>query len=309
MLATLLNPSSAQAETIANLAKLMMVVGIIIFLIVAIWVTLAIVKFRQRPGDRTPKKVFGNLKIEVIWTIIPLLTVLFLFAMTVRAMIEIDPPTGDTDADLVITGHQWWWKIEYPKSGVITANEVHLQAGKKYLLRVTSNDVIHSFWVPALGRKMDAIPGRENYLYFEAGKPGVYHGACNEFCGTQHANMRITTIAQPEAEFKAWEKAQLVVPPTPSQGKAAEGARLFANKTCYNCHTIAGTGAAMQIGPDLTHVASRQTLAAGTLKNTPENLARWLTNPNQFKPGSHMPNFQLKPHEVEALVAYLESLK
>jgi cytochrome c oxidase subunit 2 len=280
-----------------------------IFAFVTAWVTLAIIKFRRRPEDaRKAKKVFGNLPIEILWTAIPLLIVISLFFLTVKTMIELDPPSGDQDPDIIVTGHQWWWEFQYPKSGVVTANEIHLPIHKKILLRVTSADVIHSFWVPALARKIDAIPGRKNYIYFEASKPGIYHGFCSEFCGTQHAGMRITAVAQTEEDFKTWERAQLKVPPEPTEGIAAQGAKLFAEKTCYNCHAIAGTGANNNVGPDLTFVATRLTLGAGVLKNSPENLAAWLHNPNTYKPGSHMPNFQLTPGEIKALVAYLEGL-
>jgi len=287
----------------------MIYISAVIFVIVTGWIIYAVIRFRARPGDKTPKKVFGHLKIEVLWTIIPFLIVLYLFIMTVKTMIKLDPPSGDDDPDIIVTGHQWWWEFQYPKSGVVTANEIHIPVGKKLLLRVTSVDVIHSFWVPALARKIDAIPGRQNYIYFEAAVPGIYGGFCSEYCGTQHAGMRITAIAHPQEEFDEWLLAQKAIPTTPSQGLPALGAKLFAEKTCYNCHTIAGTGATQSIGPDLTYVATRLTLGAGVLKNSPENLARWLHDPAQFKPGSHMPNFQLLPKEIDALVAYLESLK
>ena len=281
-----------------------------IFLFVTTWITLALIKFRHRPGEeRKAKKIFGNLRIEIIWTLIPLLIVIFLFILTVRTMMKLDVPSGDRNADIIVTGHQWWWEFQYPKSGVVTANEIHIPINKKILLRVTSADVIHSFWVPALARKIDAIPGRENYIYFEASKPGVYRGYCSEYCGTQHAGMRITAIAHTEEDYEAWVEQQLVVPPAPKQALAAQGAKLFAEKTCYNCHTIAGTGATNNVGPDLTYVATRLTLGAGVLKNSPENLAAWLHNPNDFKPGSHMPNFQLSQDDIKALVAYLEGLK
>jgi len=309
LLGTLFIPSSPQADAIANMMLIVLVLAIIIFLIVTVFVSISSYKYRARPGDPPPKKNFGNVKLELFWTITPFVVLIAFFFLTAKTMKAVDPPPGDTEADLVITGHQWWWEIKYVNSGVLTANEIHLQVGKKYLVRLESGDVIHSLWVPALARKIDAIPGRQNYLYLQASEPGVYYGVCTEFCGTQHAGMRVHVYSHNEAEFKAWEAQQLVIPPTPSMGIAARGAKIFKEKTCYNCHTIAGTGAHQSIGPDLTYVATRHTLGAGVLKNSPENLAAWLHDPNQFKPGSHMPNFQLSKADVAALVAYLEGLK
>jgi cytochrome c oxidase subunit 2 len=285
----------------------MIFISLVIFLIVSVSIFAAIVRFRAKPGNGTPKKIFGNHKIEVFWTVIPLCIVVFLFFVTIKTMRAVNPPADAKDPDIVIIAHQWWWEIKYPKSGVVTANEIHIPVGKRLLLQVRSADVIHSFWVPALARKIDAIPGRENHIAFEASVPGVYRGYCSEFCGTQHAGMGITVVAESEEEFHRWVMGQKGVRPALSHPLALEGARLFAEKTCINCHTVAGTGADKTVGPDLSTVATRLTLGAGVVKNSPENLRKWLTNPAQFKPGSHMPNFQLQPDEVEALVAYLEN--
>lgn len=287
----------------------MIYISAAIFLIVTVWVLFAVIRFRGKDGDQIPKKIFGNHRLEIFWTVVPLLIVVFLFFMTVRTMVALDPPSGDRDPDVIVIGHQWWWEFQYPKSGIVTANEIHLPVGKKLLLKVTSADVIHSFWVPALARKIDAIPGRNNFIYFEASQPGRYLGYCSEFCGTQHAGMRILAVAHPEEEFNRWVLAQKAPPPSPATPLAGEGAQLFAEKTCFNCHTVAGTGATQSVGPDLTYVARRSTLGAGVVDNSPENLALWLKNPARFKPGSHMPNFQLTPHEIQALTAYLEGMQ
>jgi cytochrome c oxidase subunit 2 len=162
--------------------------------------------------------------------------------------------------------------------------------------------------VPELGRKIDLVPGHPNYIWLVAGKPGVYLGACAEFCGDQHANMRIRVVAEPEAEFKKWLDGQLVVPRTPTGGIAGEGANLFQTMACMNCHTIRGTAAAARVGPDLTHLADRDTIGAGVLTNTPENLAKWLANPQRYKQGAFMPNMKLSDSEVKSIVAYLEAL-
>jgi len=309
LIATLINPSSPQAQALAQMSLIILGIAALIFIIVASLVTIASYKFKERPDKPYPAKNFGNPKVEILWTLAPAVVLVLIFFFTVKTMHAVDPPPGDHEADLIIKGHQWWWEVRYPHSGVLTANEIHIQAGKKYLVRLESDDVIHDFWVPELARKIDAIPGRQNYFYLEADQPGLYKGVCAEYCGTQHAGMHILVISQSPKEFEAWEKSQLVLPPEPTGGLEARGAKIFASKTCYDCHAIAGTGATLSIGPDLTHVSTRQTLGAGVLENSRENLGRWLTNPQKFKPGSHMPNFQLSPQEVEALVAYLESLK
>lgn len=306
----LFNPSSPQLETMAGLTYYMIGVAVIILAIIVIAVTIIIIRFRKKPGDDVePYQEFGSLKLEVVWTIIPLGIVAVLFLLTCNTMRAVSPPAGDKEADLVVIGHQWWWELRYPKYGIITANEVHLPVGKNLLVRLESIDVIHDFWVPELARKMDLVPGHPNYMWLIASEPGVYLGACAEFCGDQHANMRIRIIAQEEDEFNEWVKQQQVIPPTPTSGQAAEGAQLFQDMACMNCHTIFGTPAAARVGPNLTHLSDRQTIGAGVLTNTPENLTKWLTNPQKYKPGAYMPNMKLSNSEVKSIVAYLEALK
>lgn len=221
-----------------------------------------------------------------------------------------DPATAAEQApDLVIVARQWWWEIRYTKSGVVTANEIHIPAGERILARIESADVIHNFWVPQLGRKMDAIPGHPNQMWLQADTPGIYEGTCSEYCGAQHAWMRIRVVAQTPSAFATWQQAQQQVPALPGSGDAGHGARLFQSMTCANCHAIAGTGADATVGPNLTHVGSRATLGAGVLENTPDNLAKWLASPQAVKPGNHMPNLKLTDTEISALVAYLESLQ
>ncbi len=199
--------------------------------------------------------------------------------------------------------------MRYPKEGVITANELHIPVGEKLRMRIESADVIHSWWVPALGRKMDAIPGRLNYSWIEADTTGTYPGSCNEFCGTEHAWMLIKVIAQTPDDYAAWIKAQQKEPPLPLEGPGREGALLFQQKTCANCHAIAGTPANAHIGPDLSHVATRLTLLSGMMLNTPENMKKWLTDPQKVKMGAHMPDFMLSQKEINELETYLEGLK
>lgn len=304
------NPSSHQALNIANLFYVTLIISAFIFVIVAGSITYIMFRYRSRPGGGEPKQVFGERKLEIIWTVVPLLIVTFLFAYTAYTMHTADPsPNPYQQPDILVTGHQWWWEIYYPKSGIVTANEVHIPVGKKLLVQLESADVIHDFWVPQLARKMDMTPGHPTHIWLEADAAGTYLGACSEYCGAQHAWMRLRVIVQPQVEFDAWQQNQLQAPQAPTTGEALQGIQLFKQLTCINCHTIAGTEANARIGPNLTHVASRQTLGAGILENTTSNLARFLSNPHAVKPGILMPNMKLSDSEVNALVAYLEGLK
>ncbi len=305
----LFNPSSPEMEAMAALTYYTAAISIVILLIIVVSVMYIIIRYRKQEGDTgEPYQNFGNLKIEIVWTIIPIAIVAVLFLLTCGAMRAVDPQRGEREPDLVVVGHQWWWELRYPSSGVMAANEIHIPFGKEMLVRLESIDVIHDFWVPELGRKIDLVPGHPNYIWLVAGKPGVYLGACAEFCGDQHANMRIRVVAESEEDFRKWIDAQLVVPPAPSQGIAGDGARLFQTKACMNCHAIQGTAAQARVGPDLTHINQRETLGAGVLTNTPENLSKWLMNPQKYKPGSYMPNMKLSNEEVKSIVAYLEAL-
>jgi cytochrome c oxidase subunit 2 len=306
------DPQSPLARDISNLFVLILIIGGIILVLVLALVLLASLRYRHRSGDDSePRQVFGNRKLEIGWTVAPALLLAVLFALTVRTMARSDPPApaANQQPDIAVIGHQWWWEVVYPKSGVVTANEIHMPVGKRMLVRLESADVIHDLWVPQLGRKMDATPSHPTYMWFQADQPNTYLGSCSEYCGTQHAWMRVRVIAQPQADFDAWQQQQQQIPQTPMSDLPAQGARLFQDSTCVSCHSIAGTQAEGKAGPDLTHLGSRETLGAGVLDNTPDNLATWLTNPQDVKPGIHMPNMNLSKSEVDALVAYLESLK
>ena len=297
-----LAPASPQAAAISNLF-----VGTLIFLsailiLVSFLVIYAVIRYRDRPGAPDPEQKFGSRKLEITWTVVPILSLVVLSGFMVRAMSASDPPTAEAKPDLRIVAHQWWWEIIYLKSGVTTANEIHIPVGKRLLVDFRSVDVIHDFWVPALGRKIDIIPGHPNRLWIEADHGGTYLGACAEFCGNEHAWMRIMVIADSPNDFAAWVKQQADIPPKPVTADEQLGAKIYRENICTNCHL-------RSVGPDLTHIASRRTLAAGALENTPENLAAWLHDPDDFKPGSNMPNFKLSPGDVRALVAFLETQK
>ncbi|MER9399297.1 cytochrome c oxidase subunit II [Mesorhizobium sp. M0615] len=236
------------------------------------------------------------------------LTLLSFFANRTLAAIG-----SDAALTIRVTGHQWWWEVRYedatPSRILTTANEIHIPAGEPVKLLLTSTDVIHSFWIPSLSGKLDLIPGHMNVLDLKADKPGVYRGQCAEFCGAQHANMGTFIIAEPRAKFDAWWNDQLQPAATPTGGEAKAGQDLFLKRPCVMCHRIGGTPAGGTVAPDLTHIASRQTLAAGTLTMSRGNLAAWIADPQGIKPGSHMPVVELSGDELNAMVAYLEALK
>jgi cytochrome c oxidase subunit 2 len=304
-----LNPATAQSAAISHLFVIVLVVAALILAVVVGLVVFIVLRYRQRDDGREPAQTSGNLTLEVVWTAIPIGMLVIIFFFTVKTMREVSPPAGMHAPDLVVVAHQWWWEVRYPRAGVVTANEVHIPTGKHLLVRVESADVIHDFWVPRLARKVDAIPRHPNHLWLQVDVPGTYLGSCNEYCGVGHAQMRLRVIAEPEEEFRAWEDAQLIVPPAPVSAAAQRGKLIFQRRTCAACHRIAGTAAAGTVGPDLSHLASRQTLASGAAPNTREELAKWLTDPNSIKPGSHMPNLQLSHAELGDLVAYLEGLR
>jgi cytochrome c oxidase subunit II len=304
-----LAPASPQAAAIARLfGGTLVFLGAILILVVSL-VAYALVRYRERPGGLEARQIFGSRKLELVWTGIPILSLIILSGFVAWTMHVGDPPDPDDTPDLRIIGHQWWWEVHYVKSGAVAANEIHLPVGQRLLVEIMSADVIHDFWVPQLARKMDAVPGHPNHIWLEADHPGTYLGVCAEFCGNEHAWMRFQVIAQPADQFATWLGAQLQVPPTPTSADAQRGQKLFIDRTCSNCHRVAGTPANQRVGPDLTHVASRRMLAAGAAENTPENLALWLHDPNTFKPSSNMPNLKLPKDEIRELVAYLETLK
>jgi len=303
-----LNPDSPQARSIFDLGIVAAIIFAIIFAIVAGIIVFALMRFRWREGEPDPQQLAGNRKIEIVWTAIPCVIVMALFTLTARTMNLADPPPPP-DSDIVITGHQWWWEGRYPKSGVVVANEFHIPVGKPMSLRLEAADVLHEFWVPELARKITAVPGHPNHIWLQADKPGIFLGICSEFCGTQHAWMHFLIVAEPQAQFDAWEKAQLQTAATPAGGSAADGFALFQKSICANCHAINGATARVQVGPDLTHFASRRQLGAGIADNTPENLRRWMSDPQQVKPGVRMPDFKFTDEQVTQIVDYLETLK
>lgn len=306
----LVSSYSPEATQINHIFIAFLAVAGLVFLLVLGLSVISAIRFRSSKRPDEPKQIFGSNKLEIFWTTASFIAVAVFFVISVRSMEAINAPADkDRKADIVVVGHQWWWEMRYPEYGFTTANELHIPANKKLLMRMESADVIHDWWVPSLGRKIDLIPGRSNYRWIQADTAGTYEGTCSEYCGAQHAWMRIRVIAQTQDKYNQWVKAHQEIPPIPKDSLAREGAKLFQSKTCSNCHTIRGTAAAKRVGPDLTHLQSRETLLSGMFKNTQKNLRRWLKNPQKVKEGAHMPNFNLSDQELNALVAYLEELK
>jgi len=306
-----LDPHSSLARPIVHLSVIVGIVMGVILLLVTVLVLVASIRYRAKEGQGEPSQKFGDKRWEIAWTLGPVLVLAFLFVATLHAMSDSDPtPSSGQQPDLIIIGHQWWWESRYLNSHVVTANEIHIPVGKRLYMRLESADVIHDWWVPALGRKMDAIPGHPNDLWLEADSPGIYEGTCAEYCGAEHAWMRIRVIAEPEADFERWTARQLQpASQTPENESVREGAQLFQQLTCPSCHSTLSSSTEVDIGPNLAHVASRQTLATGRLENTPANLLTWLSDPQSIKPDCHMPNFQLTPEQVNWLADYLETLQ
>ena len=282
-----------------------------IFVVVETLLLVAIFRFRvKEESHEKPEQVHGHTKLEIAWTIVPAVILVFIAVPTIRTIFAVAAPAPPDAIRVKVTGEQWFWRFEYPDLGVLTANEMHVPVGRPVEVLLHTNNVIHSFWVPRLGGKRDLVPGRTNRQVFTVEKPGLYHGQCAEFCGTAHALMRFDLVAEDPVSFERWVQTQKAAAPPPAEGKAREGATLFLSAGCIACHRIQGTPAQSPIGPDLTHVGSRARIAAGILDNTPENLARWIGNPQAVKPSARMilPK-KLNEQQIEALVAYLQGLQ
>lgn len=239
--------------------------------------------------------------------------VLFLSAVwTMATLAQIGRPPQKPAFTVELIGHQWWWEVRYlsehPSENFTTANEIRIPVGETVAIRLVSRDVIHSFWVPALGGKTDLIPGQTNVTWLQADKPGVYRGQCAEYCGLQHAHMALTVVAQEPEAFEAWRSGQLEPAPEAATEDVRAGKTAFIQK-CGICHTVRGTRAQGIVGPDLSHLMQRHTLAAGTLPNSIGNLAGWIADPQHVKPGNFMPQPEITAVELQRILAFLETLE
>jgi cytochrome c oxidase subunit 2 len=308
-------PLSTPAWAIHEVSLLALAICAGIFLVVGGLLLYTLIRFRWRPTDEghEPPQVYGSNQIELAWTVIPILVVFVLFLATTRTIYDVQSAAPPADAlNVTVVGHQWWWEIRYPELGIVTANELHVPVSepsrrRPTFLKLESADVAHSFWVPQLAGKTDVIPNRENRLWIEPTQPGIYVGNCAEYCGMQHAHMLLRVIVHPEEEFAKWVAEQKQ--PSADEPQARAGRDVFFTTACINCHTIRGTQAMGTFGPDLTHLMSRETLGAGTVPNTAEQLRDWVRDPQTIKEGCNMPNMQLTDSQLHQIVAYLITLK
>ncbi len=291
------------ADAIGTLALIVGVIAFVIFVGVEAALVYAIWRYRASRLAGEPARFEQNERLEIAWTAAPALILAVIFVLTLGAMAEINGAGVAPAMRISATGHQWWWEFSY--GGTKTANELHIPVATPIDLDLTSVDVIHSFWVPELGPKMDMLPGTTNHLRLLARRAGSYDGQCAEFCGVEHAWMRIRVIVQSQAEFDTWLGSQRL----PAVVKGVDGERVFLSNICVNCHTIGGTAASGTAGPDLTHVASRGTIGAGVLPNDVARMRAWLADPQGYKPGSLMPRVPLSDADLDALAAYLGALK
>ncbi|OGU10109.1 MAG: cytochrome c oxidase subunit II [Gemmatimonadetes bacterium RBG_16_66_8] len=311
-----LHPASDYATHIDGLFRWIFGFAVGVFVVVELLLLYVIIRYRARPGAPEPAGVHGNTLLEIGWTLVPAIILILIAVPTIQTIFRTDgtPPEGALEVDVI--GHQWWWEYRYPQLGITTANELHVERGRPVSLRLTSQDVIHSFWAPRLGGKRDVMPGRTNRIAFTPDSAGVFSGQCAEFCGESHAKMGLRVVVDEPQRFAAWAEVERAAPAAPEslselERRGLEAFRLVrepASNSCIACHTVQGVSFGV-LGPNLSHVGSRSTIAAAMLPNTPDGLARWLHDPLTEKPGSKMPRIGLSDDEVTALVAYLQSLR
>ncbi len=308
-------PASTPAKSIADLSVFVLVITGIIFVVVFGLLTYSVVKFRGRPmgAGREPAQVYGSTQIELAWTIIPILIVVVLFLATARVIHAIqDAPEPAGAIEITAIGHQYWWEFRYPKLGIVTANELHIPVSDPghptpTFLQLLSADTDHSFWVPELAGKTDLIPNHPNRMWMDPQRTGIFVGQCAQYCGVQHAKMLLRVSVDGPEDFAAWVQTQQK--PAVEDTGAIAGRRVFERNACMNCHWVNGTSADGRFGPDLTHLMSRTTIAAGAAENTHDNLRLWIQDPSAIKPGSLMPAMKLSDSDLDAVVSYMETLR
>ena len=308
-------PASASARSIFELSLFVLAVTAVVFLVVFGLLAYCVVRFRKRTDDNghEPAQVYGSNQVELAWTVIPILIVVTLFLATARVIADIqNAKRPGSPIEVIAIGHQFWWEYRFPDLNVVTANELHIPVSDPanptpIHITLLSADTDHSFWVPRLAGKTDLIPNRVNHMWIEPTATGLYLGQCAQYCGTQHAKMLLRVYVQSRDEFDRWIREQSQ--PAQAGEAVSSGQKIFETTTCVNCHRVAGTPADGRFGPDLTHLMGRETIAAGSAPNTPENLRRWIQNPAGFKPGSRMPAMGLTDQELDAVTAYLQTLR
>jgi cytochrome c oxidase subunit 2 len=311
-------PVSTPATKEAGLAKMVLALSLAVFVVVAGLIAYSVARFRAPAGEQgsEPPQVYGSAQVEAAWTVVPLIIVVVLMLATGRVIHEVQAaPQPPNAVEVTIVGRQWWWEIRYPKLGVVTANELHVPVSDSLVRRPTfltleSSDVAHSFWVPRIAGKTDLIPNRTNHMWIDPHEPGTYLGQCAEYCGTQHTLMLLRVVAEPPEQFARWvEQQRRSAAAAPAEPAAAAGRRVFLGTVCASCHTVAGTLANGQNGPDLTHLMSRATIGSGAAPNVRDRLRAWIRNPDDIKHGVLMPAMQIDDEYVDQLVEYLLTLR
>ena len=304
---SLLDPNGPGAARVAGLWWLLFWISAAVFVVVCVLVVVAVARGRGT-RDMLVRGGGGERLIVIGGVLVPAVVLTAVYVVGLRDMRALTMPAG-TDLTVEVIGHDWWWEVRYPDQGIVSANEIHIPVGRPVRLLLTSRDVIHSFWVPQLTVKTDLIPGQTNTTWIQASKAGIYRGQCAEYCGLQHAKMAILVVADPPATFARWLDAERRPATAAADPLAARGRLAMERSSCAACHTVRGTTAGGTLGPDLTHFGSRRTIGAGILPNTRGNLGGWIVNSQTVKPGNRMPPQPLTPEELQALLAYLDSLK
>lgn len=340
-----LHPGGPAAARIAWLWWVLLSMATVVFVVVMIYLVIGLTRSFRADAEEADRQRTGNRIVVIAGIVIPAIILLVVMVLGLTTLRALARPNIPDELTVHVIGHQWWWEVHYPYVGlngdgsngdgsngddivddndvendeandeantsgeIITANEIHIPVGRPVRVLLNTEDVIHSFWVPELHGKLDLVPGRTNEMWLQADTPGVYRGVCAEFCGIQHAKMQFVVVAEPWEDYVAWLNAQAQPAAEPTEPLAVTGAGVFMVKGCANCHTVRGTAADGDIGPDLTHLADRLTLAAATLPNTKGHLAGWITDPQHNKPGAFMPPTLMDGDELEALLAYLASLE
>jgi cytochrome c oxidase subunit 2 len=307
-------PASTPAHSIFQLSIFVLAVTGGIFAVVFSLLAYVVIRFRSKNPDAfEPPQVYGSRQVELAWTVLPILIVVALFMAAARVVADVELP-NHADRAIAVTaiGHQFWWEYRYPGLGVVTANELHVPVSDKSqptptFISLLSADTDHSFWVPRLAGKTDLIPNHPNQMWIDPHETGLFLGQCAQYCGTQHAKMLLRVYVQSREDFDRWIQEQRQ--PAQMNDAALEGRRIFESTACVNCHTVVGTTAHGRFGPDLTHLMSRDTIAAGVAANTHDHLRLWIQNPSAIKPGSLMPAMQLNDRELIAVTAYMETLR
>jgi cytochrome c oxidase subunit II len=286
----------------------MFIVSTVVVLVVGALLLYAVVR-RGRRGGPSEEPGWARGMMFGGGVAFPIVVLTVLWVWTLRDMAALSQPAGPSVLTIEVIGHQWWWEVRYPREGIVSANDIHIPVGERVEIRLTTKDVLHSFWVPQLTAKTDMIAGRTNTMTVQADQPGVYRGQCAEFCGLQHAQMIFYVVAQTPADYRAWVARETGPPAIPTDPSAAQGMQVFETGPCAACHTVRGTSAKGTLGPDLSDFGARLSIGAGAVPNTRGSLGGWLVDSQSIKPGNLMPPIQLDPEQLQALIAFLESLR